>query len=168
MEVRKATLNDLDAMMDIVIQARAYFKEAGVDQWQNGEGPNETILTNDINLGNSYVVEDEGKVIGMSCIIVGEEPDYDYIEGGKWLNDEPFVVMHRVAIDNAHKGKGVVSLLFKKAEELALENGRHNIRIDTHKDNLSMQRTIQKMGFSYRGVIYLKNGAPRNAYQKEI
>ena len=39
-----------------------------------------------------------------------------------------------------------------------------NIRVDTHRDNHTMQHLVQKHGFQKCGVIYLKNGSPRLAY----
>ena len=43
-----------------------------------------------------------------------------------------------------------------------------NIRIDTHKDNKIMQGLLARHGFSYCGIIYLKNGSPRLAYQRVL
>ncbi|MBR1440388.1 MAG: hypothetical protein IJ589_04110 [Lachnospiraceae bacterium] len=40
-----------------------------------------------------------------------------------------------------------------------------NIRIDTHAENKVMQSVLAKHGFSRRGIIYLKNGEPRTAFQ---
>ena len=47
-----------------------------------------------------------------------------------------------------------------------LEGITDNIRIDTHKDNKIMQGLLERHGFSYCGIIYLLNGAPRLAYQR--
>ena len=38
------------------------------------------------------------------------------------------------------------------------------IRIDTHKDNISMQTAIERFGFHKCGNIYVKGGAERIAY----
>mgnify|MGYP003296922186 CR=1 FL=1 len=42
-----------------------------------------------------------------------------------------------------------------------------NIRIDTHHDNVVMQRLLKKLGFQYCGIIHLENGDPRLAFQYE-
>ena len=42
-----------------------------------------------------------------------------------------------------------------------------NIRIDTHKDNIPMQRALERLAFRYCGVIHLANGDPRVAFQKK-
>ena len=41
-----------------------------------------------------------------------------------------------------------------------------NIRVDTHADNKTMQRLIEKNGFTKCGTIYVKNGTARIAYQR--
>ena len=41
-----------------------------------------------------------------------------------------------------------------------------NIRIDTHKDNIPMQKMLEKNGFLQCGTIRLSDGSPRLAYQK--
>ena len=42
-----------------------------------------------------------------------------------------------------------------------------NLRIDTHEKNIPMQRCLAKNGFARCGIIYLEDGDPRIAYQKE-
>ena len=41
-----------------------------------------------------------------------------------------------------------------------------SILIDTHRQNIPMQRTLKKNGFTRCGVIYLEDGSERIAYQK--
>ena len=41
-----------------------------------------------------------------------------------------------------------------------------NIRVDTHRDNKVMQHILTKYGFQRCGIIYVKNGTERIAYQR--
>jgi RimJ/RimL family protein N-acetyltransferase len=45
---------------------------------------------------------------------------------------------------------------------------RGNIRIDTHDDNLPMQRALEKNGFVPCGRIWCEDGTPRIAYQRTL
>jgi ribosomal protein S18 acetylase RimI-like enzyme len=63
------------------------------------------------------------------------------------------------------KGKNVASLFIEKAKEIGREKDIFNIRIDTHEKNVSMQRMVEKNGFKKTGIIYVKDGSPRYAYQ---
>ena len=40
-----------------------------------------------------------------------------------------------------------------------------HIRIDTHEDNIVMQKAIAKNGFHKCGIIYTDDGSPRIAYE---
>ena len=42
------------------------------------------------------------------------------------------------------------------------------ISIDTHKDNLIMQKFLSKNGFDRCGIIYVEDGTERIAYQKLV
>ena len=58
------------------------------------------------------------------------------------------------------------------AIQMLKEKGVKNIRIDTHPDNLSMQRALAKNGYTFCGKITLCSGSeagdPRFAYQKVL
>ena len=75
MVMRKATVHDIPGIMEIIKQARAYLKENGVDQWQNGY-PDENVILNDILNENSYVLVSEEALIGTAAVIVDGEKTY--------------------------------------------------------------------------------------------
>ena len=54
--------------------------------------------------------------------------------------------------------------MFTKAFDFCRSN-IDEVRIDTHRDNKTMQHVVTKHGFKRCGIIYLENGAPRIAYQ---
>lgn len=157
MFVRKTQMEDVDKVIGIINKNIAYFKEAGIDQWQHGYPNRETIIS-DVKQGISYVLEDEGEILGTCVIIYGEEPTYSVMLEGAWLNDEPYGVIHRIAVDPEVKGKGLAYKFYEYAKEKAMEQGIYNLRIDTHEDNKSMQKWIQKCGFEYTGIICVKDG----------
>lgn len=129
-------------------------------QWTNGH-PGKKQIESDIMNGNSYlIVADEEKPIATFAFIKGFDPTYARIEGGHWLNHEAYGTLHRVASIPGTKGimDTIVDYCFRKVE---------NIRIDTHQDNLPMQRALKRLGFAYCGIIYLENGDPRVAFQKK-
>ena len=43
-----------------------------------------------------------------------------------------------------------------------------SIKVDTHKDNISMQKLLRKNDFKYCGIIYLEDGSERIAFEKLI
>lgn len=167
MEFRKSVEADIDNIMNIIKQAQNYFKENGIDQWQNNY-PNSETIKNDIKGGNSYVLLNENKIVATAVISFDGEKTYDTIYNGEWLSNNEFAVVHRIAVDNSCKGRGVSSLIIKSAEKLCREKGIHSIKIDTHKENMSMQKLLKKNEFEYCGIIYLEDKNERIAFEKLI
>lgn len=164
--IRKVEEKDLDIVDELFNEGREYFRKHGINQWQSEPGgyPSKNDVKKDMENSGGYVAVEDDMVIGYSYINELDEKNYHYIEGD-WLNDEPYVVVHRTCVSNACKGKGVGSLFFEKAKEICVNKGLHSIRVDTHQDNLSMQRLLEKNGFIKCGIIYVQDGSPRYAYQ---
>ena len=167
MEIRKSSFEDIDQIMCVIHDAQESMRNNGIPQWQDGY-PNEEVISQDIKSGNSYVLVEDEKVIGTAYIIAGHEPSYDYIEDGGWLNKHPYVVVHRIAISKDHKGKDCARQMMVFAESVAINSQIHDIRIDTHHQNLPMRKFLSKLGYHACGTIYLKNGDKRIAYQKSF
>lgn len=160
MKLRKAREADIPQIMAIIDEAKSYLKSQNIDQWQDGY-PNATVIENDINLERSFVLDDENKVIATAMLEQGIDPTYIEIDGA-WLNDDDYLVVHRIAVATSLKGQGIAKIFLDKVIN---HLDPKSIRMDTHKDNLSMQRFLKKYGFQYCGVIYLSNKEPRLAYQ---
>ena len=168
MKIRNSLSNDVSSIMEIINAAKKFFKENGIDQWQNGN-PNAEILSNDIKNGESYVVCDEkDTVFATAMISMNGEPTYDNIYDGKWLNNGSFGVIHRVAVSPSAKKSGLASMLVSFAEQQTRVAGFASLRADTHADNIPMQKMLEKNGFVYCGNIFLSDGAPRRAYEKML
>ena len=81
---RKSEKKDVKNIMEIINEAKEYFRENGIDQWQNGY-PNEESILGDIAEGENYVLCDENGDILASCAIsFREEKNYLVIERGEW------------------------------------------------------------------------------------
>ncbi len=158
MLVRRATYDDLERMKEIFACARKYMKEHGnPTQWKD-DRPDIGLILDDIAKHNSYVIEDDKRIVGTFACIKGIEPTYLEIDG-KWLNDDEYVTIHRIASDGSVKG------IFDQAIRYC-ESFDVDIRIDTHKDNKTMIHLIERSGFTYCGIIIVDDGTPRLAYQR--
>ncbi len=166
MIIRKADYGDIPRMGELYDEARASLRALGVDQWQDGY-PNEETARRDIEEGIAHVVTENGAVIATAAVYVGHEPTYDEIYGGEWeLDDLSYGIIHRIAVAPEAKNTGVASMIMDYCAELAAIAGAISARCDTHEDNRPMRHTLEKNGYVRRGVIYLKSGAPRAAYEK--
>ena len=95
------------------------------------------------------------------AFIPGPNPTYSVIYDGQWLDDSPYYVIHRIAV--YEPGHNAANKLFEWGF-----NQTRSIRIDTHKENVIMHHILKKEGFTHCGRIILKNGDPREAFQKNI
>lgn len=111
LQFRAAKFHDLERIMEIIKQAQSYFKEQGIDQWQNGY-PNPTVIKQDIKKKESYVLTKNEKIIAVAVISYEEEPTYRKIFNGKWRSQQKYAVMHRVAVDSSFKGGALPLSLF--------------------------------------------------------
>ena len=149
-------------VMDMYHIAREFMSNAGnATQWGGGY-PSEVFIRHEIEAGHSFVCEDEsGELVGTFCFIIGDDPTYEKIIGGEWLNNEEYGTVHRIA--SSGRVKGVAETCFHWCF-----SKHNNIRVDTHRDNRGMQHIINKLGFIYCGIIHVEDGSERLAYQKVI
>lgn len=159
MQIRAARIDEIAEIMEIYARARSYMREQGNPTQWGTNYPSEELVRTDILRGCCRVCEDEDGISGVFYFAVEEDPTYREIFDGAWQSDAPYAVVHRIAVGK--HGRGVAKACFEYAYD------QHpNIRIDTHRDNLPMQRALAKNGFVRCGTIYLADGEERIAYQK--
>lgn len=92
MELRYARVEDIDAVWNIINQARRRLGELGIDQWQGGY-PDRAAIEGDVATNRGYVaVEDtaaQQRVLGYAMFEDAGEPAYDRIYNGAWLTESP-------------------------------------------------------------------------------
>ena len=162
MVIRQSTPEDLPEILRLIAVARAFMAEHGnPSQWPEGY-PSAEQLSSDIARGHSYVcvAPEYAGLVGTFYFAVEEEPSYQHIEG-RWLNDNPYGVIHRLASDGRVRG------LFRECLAFASKHCSE-IRVDTHEDNAPMRQLLVAESFVPCGTIYVADGSPRIAYQKSL
>lgn len=156
--IRPAQPEELDRLMEIYRSAQEFMIRSGNPYQWGRFNPTRAMIRADIQACRSRAVTQDGAVVGAFALCTGEDPTYQIIEGGKWGGEGPYVTVHRIASDgSAH---GVFRAAFEYCRRLLPV-----VRVDTHRDNLVMQRRLEENGFIRRGVIHLANGSPRIAYE---
>lgn len=154
--VRKAVREDLETICKIYAGARVFMAEHGnPNQWGTTHPPR-SQLEEDIARGDLYVAADERGIHGVFYFFIGDDPTYAEIEDGAWHANQRYGTIHRIASDGSG---GILSA--------AVAFGKSQIgylRIDTHADNKVMQSAVQKQGFQRCGIIHIRDGSPRIAY----
>lgn len=165
--LRPTCEGDLPEVMRIIADAQSDFRARGIDQWQNGY-PNEAAIRRDIARGESYVVIRGEQIVATAMITFAPDPNYAVIYGGEWLLAAPksYATIHRIAVDLGERGQGIAEWIVGQTERMCRKRGADSLRIDTHRDNRSMQRVAEKNGMTLCGIIHLADGAERLAYEK--
>ena len=157
--IRLAHFGDLDDIERVYAAARAYMAASGnPHQWGDSGYPRRSLLESDIQRRQLYVLEEAGGIRGVFAFMLGDDPTYGRIEEGQWPNHRPYGTIHRIASDGQSKG------VFAKAFDFCRQH-IDELRVDTHRDNKTMQHLATRHGFKRCGIIYLENGDPRIAYQ---
>lgn len=146
--VRKTLPEDIPAILEIYENARKRMRAEGNDgQWLTQ--PNERTLARDMEKDASYVITENGSVVGTFYLSGEEEPTYRVIEG-EWIGNGPYYVIHRIAGDGIRHG------ILRTVVEYALDF-TSDIRIDTHELNISMQSALRGLGFTRCGTVYVRD-----------
>ncbi len=158
MEIRKTTTNDIDTVMDVFAAAKRYMRAVGnASQWGDNY-PTRDIVAYDIARGGSYVLTENGEIVGTFAFIIGEDESYRVIEDGAWRLDKPYGTIHRLASNGKARGVSKSCFDFCTAQI-------DYLRADTHADNRPMQRLLEAHGFQRCGVIHgAIDGGERIAY----
>lgn len=163
MIIRRSTEKDFSRIMEIYEYARHFMAAHGnPNQWGPTNWPPKELILCDIAEGSSYVCLSDNRIVGTFFYTKGRdiEPAYQVIEGGNWIGDCDYGVVHRLAGDGSEKGIG------KFCIDWAFAQCGH-LRMDTHGDNYVMQSLLKKCGFILCGTIHVtEDNFPRLAYEK--
>lgn len=163
LHLRLAEQADVPRILEIIRQAQAQMRVRGSLQWQNGY-PAPKNIESDIQHAYGYVLCDAKHVIAYAAVVFDGEPAYEQLTG-KWLSEGAYVVVHRLAVADEMKGRGVATEFMRRIEALALRLGTPAFRVDTNFDNSPMLRVLDRLGFVHCGEISYE-GAPRLAFEK--
>ncbi|WP_295112447.1 hypothetical protein [uncultured Methanobrevibacter sp.] len=158
MHIQKAVTDDLDKIMEIYEIAQNFMIKSGNPTQWGHHYPTKELIENDIENEICYLIYENESPHGVFALFRGDEPTYRYIENGEWLNDDAYVTVHRIASDG--KCRGIFDCAIKYCKSIS-----KNIRIDTHKNNLVMQKLIERNDFKKCGTVYVNDKSARIAYQ---
>ena len=154
MNIRKAVVSDFNRIMEIYAIAREYMKNSGnPNQWKD-HYPEKNIVNKDIEDKISYVLEDNGHIFACFVFTKGYEKSYEL----NFPSDKEYGIIHRVASDGSER-KIVSRIINFVKKEISL------LRIDTHEDNKTMQKAVEKLGFKRLGIIQLDDRSFRILYE---
>lgn len=161
--MRKAVMEDIKECMQIIKVTIAEMRTYNNTQWDENY-PQEIDFISDIQRGDLYVAEREGKLVGFACINKAEPVEYT---GLNWSLNEDCMVVHRMAVNPYYRRNGIGTELMKFADELALKNNLRYLKTDTYSINAKMNALFKKCGYDLVGKIrFLGKEKPFCCYEK--
>lgn len=155
LEMRTARAEDIDRIMEVYAAAQDYMIASGnPTQWRR-TNPARELIEDDVAAGRCRVLTEGGEIHAVAAIC-GEDPAYPGIVG-KWLNDEPYIAIHRIASDG--RVRGVFRFVADECKRIS-----DNVRVDTHENNRKMRENIAACGFVHCGTVFMADGSPRLAF----
>ena len=166
MQVRQGTFEDVAAVMALVRRVVPQMMAMGNLQWDD-HYPDAAVFERDVERDQLWVAEEEGQLAGVGAITTDQEPEYAEVG---WDISEPAVVVHRLAVDPAFRGKGVALALMLQAEKVARQRQIGVLRVDTNTRNEATQKLFPKLGYSLAGEIGLgfRPGQRFCCYEKRL
>ena len=163
---RPARPGEQERILEIIGQAQAQMRAAGSDQWQDGY-PARADIDADIARGAGHVLcRADGTIIAYGALFFDGEPSYATIRGA-WTTADDYVVLHRLAVADGEKCRGVATEFLRRTASLARKRGTPAFRVDTNFDNRPMLHLMEKEHFVYCGKIRCRNGE-RLAFEKRL
>ena len=158
--IRLARAEEIDRILGIYDDARAFMRTVGnPTQWSGGY-PSRDVLLADIAARRLYVCVEAGNLLGAFVFFVGEEEVYKTFKGDWGSDATTYGVIHRVAVRTRERGIGAAMLAY------GYERAPGDLRIDTHRDNHPMQALLKKHGFLPCGIVDYGPAGERIAFRK--
>lgn len=141
--IRAANTVDIQEVLALYKKCTLKMNQSGLFNWHDSYPDLETI-SNDIDAGTLYILETD-QIQGVAALNDDQPPEYRDI---KWeYHDEPYLVVHRLAVSPDQQGKGYGIKLMEFAEELAASSACPSIRMDVYTINIPGRKLYQKLNY---------------------
>lgn len=166
MQIEQASLEDLDAICDLLQACKDLLVQQGNFQWDE-QYPNHDDVSRDLARGSVMKMSDQEFLAGVVSFDNHQPPQYSDVP---WNYDVPPVaVVHRLALHPQLQGRGLANQLMDAAEEAISQKGFRAIRLDTYTDNPGALAFYKKRGFQEAGTIHFpRRDLPFFCLEKEV
>ncbi|WP_172135142.1 GNAT family N-acetyltransferase [Adlercreutzia sp. ZJ473] len=165
--VTRAALADIPQVMGFYDDVIAAVSGTENDPlWERGIHPSEDELACAVREGGlliGWLSLPEGGRVLASAIIVNEEvaEGYDKVPWRVAAQPHEVAVVHLFAVHPSLQGRRIAHAMIDRVREIAREQGKRVIRLDTLGTNEGAQRLYERYGFDNRGHARLAYADPR-------
>lgn len=166
--LRGSIESDMAQLTGMLEDAIALLAMNNIDQWQNGTIFSE-ILLDAIMHDQAFVWEQRDSTgIAGFCVLDTYDELYENLAEGEWTVPGSYLAIHRVMVSQHLRGRKVTTQMFLDIKKMGIVNNVDSLRIDTHPDNIMMQKTLKRNGFVRTGLLYMPSGSSRYTYEFDL
>lgn len=148
-EIKNSATQDIEAIMGLYAQAADYQRKINaVVVWPQFD---RALVDREINENRQWKIVEDGTI---ACVWATTFSDPVIWEQ---RNDDPSVYIHRIATEPGHRGRNYVQLIVEWATAFARQHRKKFVRMDTVGNNARLIDYYRKNGFSFLGMVELKN-----------
>ncbi len=152
--IRCAAWSDLDAVSQIYNDIHDR-EEAGLATtgWVRGIYPTRTTAEQALELGDLFVLEEDGKVLAAARINQTQGKEYARAKWRSEATPEQVMVLHTLVVSPAAMGMGLGTSFVDFYEDYARTHGCRFLRMDTNERNTIARTLYKKLGYSEADVV---------------
>ena len=150
LEIRQLQPQKAETAMVLYRRVVAAMHAAGFMQW-NDQYPNLDYLHRDIAAGTCWGGFLDGRLVAVGTFDGNQSPEYQPIP---FRFGEPYMVVHRLAVDPAIQRQRLAACMMDFAEDLARQSGCPAMRLDTCEDNKAALALYENRGYVRRGTCH--------------
>ncbi|MBR3516683.1 MAG: GNAT family N-acetyltransferase [Lachnospiraceae bacterium] len=155
MEYRIGTLQDLDAICQLIRDAVEEMERHGIHQWDEVY-PARADFEEDIRKNNLYLAYEEDTLAAL--YVISDECDEAYQNGAWKYEDASAYILHRFCVSPKFQNKGIGKKVLLYIEEQIRDMGYRSIRLDTFTENPFAQRLYRHNGYVQVGYADWRKG----------
>jgi GNAT superfamily N-acetyltransferase len=139
LQVVRASEVDLDAVMQLFSDARAWHRQKGVDIWSEFD---RNQIAADIRAGRVFVARSDQSIVGTVTLVESDPLVWD-------ADRREALYIHKLASSRSPAGQGVGARLLQWVQGYARKLGKECVRLDTWNNNPGMRRYYEGHGFRH-------------------
>lgn len=155
LQYRKATLDDLEEIYNLVALAIDTMVQSNILQWDEIY-PTKEDFREDIHNNYLYVGLTDGQIAVVYAL--NQECDKEY-ENGSWkYPDRPYYVVHRLCVHPDFQHRGIAKQTLLHIESELLQKDIHAIRLDAFTNNPFSLKLYDSLKYSRVGYADWRKG----------
>jgi len=148
--IRLANESDIDGIVVLFKACIKALDDKQIYQWDDGY-PNRDTFSENIQRKHQFVFEDGDLLVGAVCL--NEDQALEYKDVSWSTVDGKDLVVHALAINPNHQGRGYGQRILEECETYAKTNGYDVIRLDAFSENPIARRFYEKNDYKHVGEV---------------